>query len=139
MLKYSALKKLLKDHQLRVTDCRLDVLQLFKSRGHALTSRYLEDELTSYDRVTLFRTLNSFIEKGVVHKIPDDSGIARYGICGHSCAPAAHHHDHVHFKCSSCGHVDCLSDYTVPTVTIPGYLIQESNMILNGVCKSCNQ
>ncbi|WP_255397182.1 Fur family transcriptional regulator [Reichenbachiella sp. 5M10] len=128
---------MLKDHGLRVTDCRLDVLSIFKASKHALTSRHLEDELTGYDRVTLFRTLNSFIENGVVHKIPDDSGIARYGICDEQCAPKDHHHDHVHFKCTDCGHVDCLPNYSVPHMDIPGYLIHETKMIMNGLCKSC--
>ncbi|UXP31464.1 transcriptional repressor [Reichenbachiella agarivorans] len=138
MLKYSDLKQLLKKHQLRVTDCRLDVLSLFQASEHALTSRFLEHELTAYDRVTLYRTLNSFIESGLLHKIPDDSGMARYGVCDHHCDSEEHRHDHLHFKCDACGHVDCLSSYHVPKVQIPGFLIKEANMILNGLCQSCN-
>ncbi|MCV9385873.1 Fur family transcriptional regulator [Reichenbachiella ulvae] len=137
-MQFSELKNFLKQHKLRVTDCRLDVLQLFKSKKHALTSRVLEDELTGYDRVTLFRTLNTFIEAGIVHKIPDDSGVARYGVCDSKCDAEAHHHDHVHFKCDECGNVDCLPTHHVPRIEIPGYIIKDSNMILNGLCRACN-
>ena len=76
-MKYSDLKKTLKGHNLRITDCRMDVLEVFLNSTHALSFSDLEADLDLYDRVTLYRTLNSFIEKGLLHRIPDDSGFGR--------------------------------------------------------------
>jgi Fur family ferric uptake transcriptional regulator len=115
----------------------MDVLDLFSKTTHALSTKDLEEELGDYDRVTLYRTLNSFIEQGVIHRIPDDSGVARYGMCHDTCLPHDHHHDHVHFKCDDCGQMECLSSYKVPRVEVPGYEIHDANLILTGLCKAC--
>ena len=136
-MQYSGLKNILKKHKLRVTDCRMDVLELFLKNDHALTSKDLENELTGYDRVTLYRTLNSFMEKGVLHKIPNDNGYASYGVCHNTCGPDHHQHNHVHFKCSDCGTIECISDQDVPKIQLDGYIINEINYLVNGVCKSC--
>jgi Fur family ferric uptake transcriptional regulator len=137
-MEYSGLKKILKKHDLRVTDCRMDVLQIFLDKEYALSSRELEATLSSYDRVTLYRTLTTFTEKGIVHHIPDDSGFARYGICHDTCSPSSHSHNHVHFKCEKCGNLSCITNYHVPAIDMPGYQITERNLILSGVCSSCN-
>ena len=137
-MKYSEYKRLLKNHTLRVTDCRIDVLEQFYRSKHALSFKDLEEVLEEYDRVTLYRTLNSFIEKGLLHQIPSDDGFASYGLCTSECSDQAHQHDHVHFKCNECGHIECLSEYHVPKVNLPGYQIKEQNLIVNGICKRCN-
>ncbi len=132
-------RELLKKHTLRVTDCRLDVLTLFSSNEKALSFRNLEDNLTKYDRVTLYRTLNSFEESGLVHKIPTDNGAAAYGLCQSTCSTDSHNHDHIHFTCDQCGSVECIESHQVPAVQIPGYLIKEMNFLVSGTCKTCLQ
>lgn len=136
---YSDLKNILKEHSLRVTDCRIDVLNAFIGSGHALSTRELEDNFSKYDRVTLYRTLHSFEEKGIIHSIPDDSGFARYGVCHETCGPEEHSHDHIHFKCVSCGNIECLPKHHAPEVKIPGYQVKDINMILTGICKECDK
>lgn len=138
-MKYSDYKKLLKNHTLRITDCRIDVLEQFYKTSHALSFKDLEKALEEYDRVTLYRTLNSFIENGILHRIPSDDGYASYGLCSHACSETEHHHDHVHFKCNVCGHIECLSDYHVPKIDLPEYIIDEQNLIVNGTCKNCKK
>ncbi|MDH5609865.1 MAG: transcriptional repressor [Cyclobacteriaceae bacterium] len=128
----------MKKHELRVTDCRRDVLHYFIDSGHALSTRELEETFGQYDRVTLYRTLNAFTEKGVIHSIPDSSGFARYGACHDTCGPGTHRHDHVHFKCEECGKIECIPSEQVPMVNLPGYTISESNLILAGTCEACN-
>lgn len=136
MVRFSELKKILKSHKLRVTDGRMDILDFCLNQKKALSFKDLEDEFSSYDRVTLYRTLNSFVEHGVLHKIPGDSGYAMFGVCHDTCDSNEHHHDHMHFKCNECGNVECL-DRHIPSIDIPGYLVQEANLILNGICQSC--
>jgi len=136
-MKYSDYKKLLKSHNLRITDCRIDVLERFYSNDHALSFKNLEEDLEDYDRVTLYRTLNSFINRGLLHRIPNDSGYATYGLCREDCNRDAHHHDHVHFKCNVCGHIECMPNHHTPKIDLPDYEIEESYLIVNGVCKIC--
>ncbi len=138
-MKFSEYKKTLKNHDLRITDCRIDVLEYFFKTSYALSFRDLEDGLAEYDRVTLYRTLNSFLEKGLLHKIPSDSGFANYALCPDECSNHNHHHDHVHFKCNICGHIECLTSLSIPKVEIPEYEINEQSLVLNGICKICKK
>ncbi|UXX77685.1 transcriptional repressor [Reichenbachiella carrageenanivorans] len=132
-------KEILKRHGMRVTDCRLDVLDLFINSRQALSQKDLEEKLTAYDRVTLYRTLHSFLESGVLHKIPNDNGIASYGVCFDTCSPSEHHHDHLHFKCNSCGQLECIEEaITLPAIHLPQhYQLGAVDIIVNGVCGAC--
>lgn len=136
MIRYSDIKKVLKEHKLRVTAGRIDILEFFHRQNRTLSFKDLEDEFKDSDRVTLYRTLNAFTDKGVLHKIPDDSGFATYGLCHDSCDSEDHNHDHMHFKCNECGTIECL-EQNIPTVKIPGYKVTEANLILKGTCKTC--
>ena len=128
---------ILKNHDLRITNCRQSVLEVFLACSHALSTPELEEKLSHFDRVTLYRTLHSFTEKGILHIIPDDSGAARYGICFETCSPGEHQHNHVHFKCDDCGNISCLTHHDIPKIQVPGFLIKDINMILRGTCSSC--
>ena len=136
MARYSQIKKILKSHKLRVTEGRIDVLEFFLRQNKTLSFRDLEEEFKDSDRVTLYRTLNSFTENGLIHKIPDDSGFATYGLCHDTCDANDHAHDHMHFKCNACGTIECL-EQNIPEVKIPGYTVTEANLILKGTCKNC--
>lgn len=132
------LKKILKSHNLRVTECRLQVVQFFLDRKTALSQIDLENQFQQYDRVTLYRTLNSFLDSGILHKIPNSQGAASYGLCHETCSPDHHDHNHIHFKCNSCGQIQCLDDKSIPKVSLPeGYRIEAVNMIVDGVCVKC--
>ena len=134
----SSPKSILKNHKLRITDCRLDVMNYFLEKGNALSQGDLEKELQQYDRVTLYRTLNSFLEAGILHRIPNESGTATYGLCHTTCTPESHDHNHIHFKCNSCGEIQCLDDNKVPQVSVPsGYSIERVNLIVDGTCATC--
>ncbi|MDA0193875.1 MAG: transcriptional repressor [Bacteroidetes bacterium] len=134
---YGDLEAILRAHAMRITACRIDVLDSFLGTGHALSFKDLEGKLTQYDRVTLYRTLNSFIDKGIIHKIFSDSGFISFGICYDTCSPHHHHHNHVHFKCDACGNIECLPSYHVPVPEISGYKITEANLLVNGLCSKC--
>lgn len=136
MARYSEIKSILKSRNLRITDGRIDVLEFFFRKGKTLSIKEIQEELKDSDRVTLYRILNAFTERGVLHKIPDDSGQVTFGLCHDTCDEEDHNHDHMHFKCLECGTIECL-EQQVPMVTIPGYQVKEANLILKGTCKSC--
>ncbi len=138
-MKYSELKQSLKNHKLRITDCRMDVLEYFQQQKKALSFRDLEYKFQEYDRVTLYRTLHSFEENGLLHKIPGDSGSAVYGLCN-DCGVEAHHHNHMHFKCDTCGTTECIDvPVEIPTISLPkNYKMTDMDVIVNGICNHCN-
>lgn len=132
------MKNVLKLHKLRVTDCRSNVLGFFMNNKTALSQGDLEGQFPQYDRVTLYRTLNSFLDSGILHKIPNSQGVATYGLCHETCSPDHHKHNHIHFKCNECGQIQCLDDKIVPVASVPeGYRIEAVNMIVDGVCANC--
>ncbi len=131
-------KDILQSHKLRITDCRLDVIEFFIQEETALSQGDLEHQFTQYDRVTLYRTLNSFLDSGIIHKIPNSTGVATYGLCHETCSPHHHEHNHIHFKCNQCGHIECIDNRAVPSVSVPrGYKVETVNVIVDGICAKC--
>lgn len=129
----------LREFQLRQTGCREDVLDVFLKNLHALAHSDLEDALKEkFDRVTIYRTLKTFLEKGIIHKVLDDVGGTKYALCKHACSHEEHNHDHVHFKCIECGLTNCLDHVHIPFFKLPdGYTRQEVNLLVQGVCPNC--
>ena len=75
-------KNTLKEYDLRHTGCREDILQSFQSYSHALSHGDLETLFGErFDRVTIYRTLKTFVEKGIIHKVLDDEGGTKYALC----------------------------------------------------------
>lgn len=131
--------QILKDSKLRSTSSRSAILGLFLNNDHALSYSDIEREVsTSFDRVTVYRTLKTFLDKGIIHKILDDTGGLKYGLCSDHCSRAEHHHDHVHFKCNQCGQTSCLDEVEIPGINLPrGYKVEEINLLIQGVCSNC--
>jgi Fur family transcriptional regulator, ferric uptake regulator len=130
----------LRTHELRHTGCREDILTLFYTHKTALAHGDLETVLRDrYDRVTIYRTLKTFADKGIIHKVLDEDGL-RYALCKDTCHDHDHHHDHVHFKCAACGQTTCLDEVLIPTIQLPsGYQKRETNLLIQGTCPKCSQ
>ncbi|MCC5921904.1 MAG: transcriptional repressor [Cyclobacteriaceae bacterium] len=133
-------KDTLKNYDLRLTGCRADVLKTFTAHNHALSHAEIEQSIDrQYDRVTIYRTLKTFLEKGLIHKVPDDEGNLKYALCNHRCSSENHNHDHVHFKCVKCNNTLCIESVGIPGLPLPaGFTMIEQNVLVNGICKSCN-
>jgi Fur family ferric uptake transcriptional regulator len=132
-------KEILSEYELKSTSCRNEVLSLFLIKAQALGQSDIESEVDpSHDRVTVYRTLKTFLDKGLIHKVLDDAGITKYALCN-ECNENAHNHEHVHFKCEICGKTSCLDKIAIPAVNLPhGYKITEKNLLIQGVCSKCS-
>ncbi|MBL3654639.1 Fur family transcriptional regulator [Fulvivirga sediminis] len=132
-------KKILNDYKLKSTPCRSEVLQLLVNNEHALSNSDIENQIdVSHDRVTVYRTLKSFLDKGIIHKVLDDEGVTKYAVC-HECSKEEHHHEHVHFKCDNCGLTQCMDNIQIPQVKLPsGFTAKEKNLLIQGICDQCN-
>lgn len=133
--------QLLKEHQLKSTSSRAAILSLFLQHDRALSYSDIEKKIaTSYDRVTVYRTLKTFLDRGVIHKVLDDGGSLKYALCDTECVGDTHHHEHVHFKCNNCGQTSCLEEVGIPTIQLPaGFSASELNLLIQGVCDKCRR
>ncbi|MFY7829254.1 MAG: Fur family transcriptional regulator [Flectobacillus sp.] len=138
----SEIKSTLKAYSLRQTECREEILDIFLTKAYALAHADVETQMSEkFDRVTVYRTLKTFLDKGLIHKVLDDEGGIKYALCKDNCHSEdhTHHHDHVHFKCTKCGLTTCLDHVTIPPIALPeGYQRVETNLLVQGVCKTCN-
>lgn len=138
----SKVESILKDSSLSVTAGRKRILEIFLASNNALAHQDIEMKCSDkYDRVTIYRTLQTFLEKGIIHNIPTTDNSVRYALCNDACISSGHHHDnHVHFRCDACGKTLCLDEVSIPAVKLPsGYSMKEINMVVSGICKSCKK
>jgi Fur family ferric uptake transcriptional regulator len=134
------IKDLLQDQGLSMTNCRKDVLNRFVDAGTALSFQDIEIALVKhYDRVTIYRTLKSFAEKGIIHKVLNDTGSIKYALCKQECSTTVHNHEHVHFQCTKCEQTNCIDEVKIPPINLPnGYTFIKSDILVKGICKLCN-
>ena len=132
--------RLLKSFRLRSTPIRQEILHLFLKKDYALSHSDIENEIAeNIDRVTVYRTLKTFSDRGLIHKVLDDGGSLKYALCTEACSATQHRHDHVHFKCTDCGQTICL-DVDIPRLKLPqGFRSREVNLLIQGVCQNCSQ
>lgn len=130
-------EQVLKKHQLKKTAIRKDLLSIFLKSETALSHAMIEKQV-QYDRVTLYRTLNTFEEKGIIHKIMNFEGIAMYALCANDCKQDHHHDNHIHFFCEKCEKTSCISEEYTPKIILPKeYQIKEIQVSIKGVCSNC--
>jgi Fur family transcriptional regulator, ferric uptake regulator len=130
--------ELLTNHQLRKTQFRERVLDIFLRYDRALSQKDLEEQLHESDRITLYRTLKTFEEKGLIHKAIDGSDRLKYALCAGHCDVHAHHDHHAHFHCVTCERTFCIEDVHAPELEgPPGFLVESTHVIINGRCAEC--
>lgn len=134
------IKEILKRNQLSVTASREKILHLFLEGSGALAHGDIEKKAgEKFDRVTVYRTLQTFVEKGIIHAIPTSDNSVRYALCKDNCAEGHHHDHHVHFVCTSCNNTYCLDDIVTPEINLPkGYSSSHIEVVAQGVCDKCN-
>ena len=134
-----AVEDILQNHKLKNTKLRKAVLSLLmesdKGLSHQDISKTIEVE---FDRVTLFRTLHSFEENGILHKIIDPNGTAKYAYT----LPAQSEKEcsHAHFICLKCEEVFCLDEvFPLEEVKVPkGFSKKAIDVQVKGFCDKCD-
>ena len=136
----SRIDDILKRNQLSVTSSRKKILELFLDHAGALSHGDIEKKAgEKFDRVTVYRTLQVFVEKGVLHSIPSADNSVRYALCKNDCQEGHHHDNHVHFLCKRCGNTLCLDKVSIPAVRLPkDYAATQIEVVVSGICKNCN-
>jgi Fur family ferric uptake transcriptional regulator len=123
---------ILKNNNLHVTAARLAILSLFIQEKCSLTSREIENRIgESLGRVTIYRTLQVFLNRGILHCVPTAQPFALYHFPGDSAGCC----NHVHFICESCGRAFHLKDVVLPVLHLPDHFrATRSDLIIRGQC-----
>lgn len=132
----------LSEFKLKQTPGRIKLLSYFLDADYALSFADIQQKYhPEMDKVTIYRTLNTFENAGILHEIVSPDGVSKYALCKHhQCTHNHHHHDkHIHFYCNECGNIFCLSDLKITTLNLPeGFKAKTSKIVVEGICKNCN-
>lgn len=127
------IRKILAEHGLKASQQRILILEyLLDTQSHP-TADEIFRTLNASDPVlsmaTVYNTLNSFADTGVINALDLKDSETRYD---------AAQDDHGHFICNACGRI-----YNVPikaellTMELPGYEIEGRALTLRGLCPAC--
>jgi Fur family ferric uptake transcriptional regulator len=131
---------LLEKHHLKKTAPRLKVLSMLADKNVATSQPDLEGVMNDIDRVTLYRILSAFEEKGIIHKVFDLNGTANYAMCSSNCGENHHHDEHLHFNCTNCKNVYCLDDLDMHGIDLPsGFKLEGFTLYATGLCPKCSK
>jgi len=147
MKKLNQVKEILQSHGLRITQSRLAVATiLIKNSERPLTPEEIFNKVQNSkslncDQVSVYRTLTTFEELGLVKKSVFQGEAARY-MLNESDRTQSHHHEHF-FKCDSCDVIepfeDCLVSKKEKELERSGYKNLHHHLEITGLCPSCAQ
>ncbi|HUV63063.1 MAG TPA: transcriptional repressor [Sedimentisphaerales bacterium] len=133
----SQARTMLKAAKLYCTPGRVSILKVLLKAGKPLS----HDEVARragpghFDKVTIYRTLASLLEVGLVHRVFMDKRARHYELAHH----CTEHQCHPHFTCTSCGDTHCLTEISLPMAKSPhkGFIIHRQQVRLEGLCPGC--
>jgi Fur family ferric uptake transcriptional regulator len=121
---------------IRLTTMRILIYEYLETVTAALSLSEIEKFFHKADKVTIYRTLQTFQEKGLVHKILDES-IAKYRLCAEVCTQENHNDRHLHFYCKKCHETTCREEIIFPQKTESSLQIDEIQILAKGICDKC--
>ena len=131
--------QLLESKGIRPTAMRLMTYKRLAELEVAISLGDLEKDFKVSERSTLFRTIKTFEEKGVVHQIEDGTGVIKYALCEENCECEVGNDLHLHFHCNNCNETVCLTEHKIPHISLPdGYITEDINLVVKGICEKCS-
>ena len=132
--------KILEEKAVRITPMRQLLLEYFLQNNITFGLIELENAFPKSDRITIYRTLKTFEEKGIIHGINNGTGEVKYALCDEHCTPIHHIDQHPHFQCEQCKHISCIDSLVIPKMELPkGYIQKEMTMMIKGICPDCQE
>ncbi len=128
---------LLRDRNLKATSIRLEILNLISNYNKAIAFSEIQKKLASFDRVTLYRTMQALLENGIIHKAIVEENETFYAICSSNCTSHYHEHNHIHFMCTNCKEVTCVHSTEGIKISIENHSISSLEIGAKGTCPSC--
>lgn len=133
------MESVFREKGLKITQFRKKVYQIFENNKAAISVIYIENELRKFDRITLYRTLKKFKEKGIIHEITFPNKEKRLALCSQDCIDnnEIHNHDHIHFHCNECKEVYCVDIPNFPKLGLSSYRVDRIEIQATGACQKC--
>ncbi len=131
-------RHMLKETGLYCTEARLVILKVLMGAVRPLRQDQIGGQLVdrAMNKVTVYRTLESLAEAGLVHRAFMHKRAWHFELADHCTEKQCH----PHFTCTNCGVTHCLTDISLPMATIPqkGYVISRQQVRLEGLCPACS-
>lgn len=134
------IENILTDKGVKPTANRILVMRELQKVSHPVSLAYLEEALDfSMDKASIFRVLELFAERDIVHVIEDGSRSLKYELC-HSDSEHSVQDQHVHFYCEHCKETYCFENTAIPEIEIPeGFSVRTINYMVKGICPKCKK
>jgi Fur family ferric uptake transcriptional regulator len=132
--------KILEDYEVKPTPMRMLVLEQMISQNRNLSLADIENLLYPADRITIYRTLQTFVKKGIAHAIDTVGNGSVYALCHDGCTHYAHIDQHPHFVCDNCKKIICCTDFMYSLKQkqdTPVYIINKIEITIKGLCPEC--
>jgi Fur family transcriptional regulator, ferric uptake regulator len=135
---------ILKANELKVTPVRIQVLEVLLESGIALSHTDITNHLgdNTIDKVTLYRTLNHFHKKGLIHKVANEDRNWLYAILLPDFGRPEPDESHAHFICDDCEKIYCFPygsfGYDNVVSQNNGFIVSKQEIRLHGLCPSCH-
>lgn len=130
-------RHILKEARLYCTEARVAILQVLMEAAGPLRQDQIGSLLESrtLNKVTVYRTLDSLVAAGLVHRAFMQNRAWHFELADHCSEKQCH----PHFTCTSCGVTRCMTDISLPMATIPqkGFIINRQQVRLEGLCPAC--
>ena len=130
-------REILRIADLYCTKSRLAILKILMKADKPLNQEQIarRSGKQQFDRVTIYRTLESLLKVGLVHKVFVAERAWHFELA-HNCTE---HQCHPHFTCTGCGKTHCLTGMSLPMAKSPhkGFIIQRQQVRLEGLCPAC--
>lgn len=130
-------KKILKDNNISVTKQRLAILEALQNIGVPATIETIKKHITvSMDITTLYRSLSSFVEVGIVYQTDFREGVAYYELQHDDM----HHHHLVCTRCRTKTEYHYCPDLPIDDIhTKTGFSVSNHMFEIFGLCKKCTK
>ncbi|MGF7186290.1 Fe2+ or Zn2+ uptake regulation protein [Desulfitispora alkaliphila] len=130
-------EQLLKKARFRTTPGRVALIDILINAEEPLTQQEIMEKFSKIQMnyVSVYRALEAFVQRGILHKIEGVDRVWRFAINNIGNEEQIH----PHFICKSCGKTECLRRMEIPTFQHlkQGYIIEEQEILLKGLCNSC--
>jgi len=134
------IEKTLENKSVRPTAMRILIYKYMAEKEIAVALTDIKNAFDKAERTTLYRTLKTFEEKGIVHQIDDGTNISKFALCEPGCNCELDQDLHLHFHCSNCDKTVCLTKHKIPHINLPtGYIAEDANLVIKGICDNCSQ
>ena len=131
-------RRMLKEAGLYCTKARVAVLRALMEASSPLPQDRIAEgpAAGAFDKVTIYRTLESLTQAGLVHRAFMHSRAWHFELADHCTETQCH----PHFTCVNCRQTLCLTGTSLPMVKIPhdGFVVSRQQVRLEGLCPDCS-